>query len=118
MLTRYPHNGKIIVTTESDSRNGIPTIISSEFVIEGRFEPASSKSSNIDYKAKYYCLNIDYLLRKFIEKGLFPEELITTVEKNDLIPFSVDGQTFDFNGKKFEIILFHNYQTHCEIWLE
>jgi len=107
-----------MIVTEVSAPDGLNTEETAEFDIEGRFEPAARKSAGIDYKAKFYCKNIDYLLRKFIEEGLFPEDLISQEDNRELKPFSVDGQTFKYNGKIFEIVMLHNYQTHCEIWLE
>lgn len=118
MLRRYPHTGKIIVVTEVGAPGGLNTETTAVFDVQGRFEPAASKSGGIDYRAKFYCKNIDYLIRKFIEEGLFPEDLISQNDNQELKPFSVDGQTFKYNGKNFEIVMLHNYQTHCEIWLE
>lgn len=118
MLRRYPHTATLVVCTESDQDDGIPITSQDTFEIEGRFEPAANKSDNIDYKAKYYCQNFEYLLKGFIEAGVFPTDLFAHDAKKDLKPFSVDGQTLIYRDKKFEIILLHNYQTHCEIWLE
>jgi hypothetical protein len=118
MLKRYPHNGKIVVVFENDSNTGISSTKTEEFIIEGRFEPEASKSDNIDYKGKFYCESLDYLLKKFIEKGLFPDSLISNEESTKLIPFGIDGQTLIYNDKRFQIVMLHNYQTHCEIWLE
>lgn len=118
MLKRFPHKGTVLITIEDDSENGINTITEEKFIVDGRFEPAASKSDNIDYKAKFYCGNLDYILRTFIEQGLFPDDLISNTDTKEVIPFSIDGQTLIYNGKRFEIILLHNYQTHCEIWLE
>ena len=119
MLKRYPHIGKIVVVTELNVPGGLNGVDTKTFEVEGRFEPAANKNATgINYKAKFYCKNIDYLIRKFIESGLFPEDLISQNDNQELKPFSVDGQTFKYNGKSFEIVMLHNYQTHCEIWLE
>lgn len=93
IITRYPHTAKIIVTTESDSADGIPDTTPTEIDLKGRFEPAS-QVKNIDYSAKFYCKSID------------------------VDAFQVDGQQFVYKGKYFKITQLFNYQTHCEIWLE
>lgn len=112
MLKRYPHIAKIILNAEVDSEDGISESKTEEFFIEGRYEPNVSKSKTIDYKAKFYCLNIQYLYNKFIETGLSSEK------SKKHTPFLLDGQTLVFENRKFEIVMFYNYQSHCEIWLE
>lgn len=93
MLKRYPHIGKIKISTETDNGTSIPDIIESEIEVKGRYEPNGS-SKNLDYKSKFYC------------------------KPNSILQFDVDGQKFIFEEKQFKIVQLHNYQTHCEIWLE
>lgn len=93
MLHRYPHIGKIVINTETNNSNGIPTITPQEIEVIGRFEP-SNQSKALDYSAKYYC------------------------KLNSFKPFEIDGKTFVYSGKQFKITQHHNFQTHCEIWLE
>lgn len=93
MLKRYPHTGKIIIKTKVDDSSGIPTYEDVETDIIGRYEPAS-QNKTLDYSGKFYCA------------------------KNAIDPFDVDGQPFFYEGRQFKIVQLHNYQTHCEIWLE
>lgn len=118
MLSRYPHTANLKVVTEIEQSNGIPTTEDHNFDILGRFEPAASKSDSIDYKAKFYCQNFDMLLEGLISPSVFTSNIFAHNSKQELTPFSVDGQTLTYRGKNFEIVLLHNYQTHCEIWLD
>jgi len=93
MFKRYPHTGKIVISKETDNGTGIPVKIDTEIEITGRYEPVGQKKA-LDYSAKFYC------------------------KTNDIIQFEVDGQKFLYNGKQFKIVQLHNYQSHCEIWLE
>lgn len=91
MFKRFPHIGTILISTETDEP--IPTVNDVSIEIKGRYEP-SSQSKSLDYSAKFYC------------------------STNAFEPFEADGQRFIFNNKQFKIVQLHNFQTHCEIWLE
>ena len=93
MFNRYPHKGKIIVTIEVDNGTSTPDISETETEIVGRYEPGGQRSS-FDYSARFYC------------------------KKNSIEQFKVDGQKFIFEEKQFKIVQLHNYQSHCEIWLD
>lgn len=92
-LRRYPHTAKVIVKVETTPADGISVITPTEVTIEGRYEPASQNKA-LDYSAKFYC------------------------KKLDVGPFEYDGLTFIYEEHRFKITQLHNYQTHCEIWLE
>lgn len=94
MIKRYPHTAKLVLSTSIDDPDGMTTNDTVDIDIVGRFEPEASKSSAIDYKAKFYC------------------------NKLDVSPYSVDGQKLIINGRSFVVIMLHEFQTHCEIWLE
>lgn len=93
MFKRYPHKAKIVISKETDNGSGIPQLTDTEIELIGRYEP-SGQNKALDYKAKFYCKLLD------------------------LKPFEVDGQKLIYNDKQFKIVQLHNYQTHCEIWLE
>lgn len=93
MLKRYPHIGKIKISTETDNGTSTPNIAESEIDVKGRYEPVGQNKA-LDYSAKFYC------------------------KTNSINQFDVDGQKFIFEGKQFKIVQLHNYQSHCEIWLE
>ena len=93
MFKRYPHTGKIVISKETDNGTGIPELTDTEIEIIGRYEP-SGQNKSLDYSAKFYC--------KF----------------NDISQFEVDGQKLIYQDKQFKIVQLHNYQSHCEIWLE
>ena len=95
MLSRYPHTGTIKCASEETGIDGIPIIGYEGIEVTGRFETTGKgKLKNVDYSGVFYCPVIDVL------------------------DFQVDGQKFIYQGKEFKIALLHNYQTHCEIWLE
>ena len=93
MFNRYPHTGKIVISKETDNGTGIPELTDTEIEIIGRYEP-SGQNKALDYSAKFYC------------------------KSNDISQFEVDGQKFVYQDKQFKIVQLHNYQSHCEIWLE
>ncbi|MEE9408267.1 MAG: hypothetical protein V3V28_09350 [Polaribacter sp.] len=93
MLKRYPHIGKIKISKETDNGTSTPDIAESEIEVKGRYEPGGQNKA-LDYSAKFYC------------------------KPNSIPQFDVDGQKFIFEGKQFKIVQLHNYQSHCEIWLE
>lgn len=93
MIKRYPHVGKIIVSTEDLNGDGLHSSTKSETTIQGRFENEST-TKNVDYSAKFYCPKLDFQ------------------------PFEIDGETFEFEGRRFIIKHSSIQQTHCEIWLE
>lgn len=118
MVDRYPHIGKLVVSLAASNPNGIAGTGSDEFEIQGRFEPTASKSKSIDYKAKFYCREFVYQADGIVEPGFFSPDFIEPHTRRELMPFSVDGQRFKYGGREFEVIMFHNYQTHSEIWLD
>lgn len=118
MLRRFPHIAEIRVVTEQRIPGGLNPSSTDVFQLKGRFEPEASRRTGIDYKAKFYCNNVREVVSKFLEPGLFPVELMAHEGMKDLAPFSLDGQTLRIHGKDFEIVMLHNYQTHCELWLE
>lgn len=93
MLKRYPHTAKIIISTEDENGDGIHTDTEMETIVTGRYENESS-NKNVDYSAKFYCPRLDFA------------------------PFEIDGQTFEFEGRRFLIKHSSIQQTHSEIWLE
>ena len=93
MLDRYPHIGTIKLANEEVGADGIPVTSYEEIEITGRYEPLG-KLKNVDYSGVFYCPVID-------------------VED-----FQADGQKFIYKEEEFKIALLHNYQTHCELWLE
>lgn len=93
MFKRYPHTATLVTIVETDSTDGISGETETSTNIKGRFEPAG-QSENLNYRAKYYCATTD-----------------------DAV-FSVDGQKLVYEGKTFTIAQLHNYQSHCELWLD
>jgi hypothetical protein len=93
MIKRYPHIGVVKIITEIDNGTSTPDIGETEYTLKGRYEPGGQRSS-LDYSARFYC------------------------KLNSVKQFSVDGQKFIFEGKEFKIVQLHNYQAHCEIWLD
>ncbi|MBS9774584.1 MAG: hypothetical protein KGV59_05440 [Tenacibaculum sp.] len=94
MIKRYPHNAKIIISTEIDDDTGINETDDKEIVIKGRYEP-TGQTKALDYKAKFFCGKL-----------------------KDIKPFEIDGQKLVYADKEFTIVQLHNYQTHCELWLD
>jgi len=117
MIARYPHTAKLVLKKELDSPDGIPTVAKEEFDIIGRFEPAVTSNGNIDYRAKYYCQNFKHLLKGLFANGVFEVGLFEGLTEEDLMPFTADGHFLEYEGKKFVLVMLHNYQVHCEIWL-
>lgn len=109
MLKRYPDIGRIDILTEGNDVSGISDTTTKSVEIKGRYEPNTNKSSTVDYKGKFYSRNLNYIKQKFIDAGVFTD---------NIIPFKLDGYTLVLNDRQFVIIQVQNYQTHCEIWLE
>lgn len=93
MIKRYPHTATIKNNTETDSETIFSTVNETTIEIKGRYEPSLQKN-RVDFSGKFYC---DIL---------------------DVSQFSLDGKILIFEGKQFKIVQLHNYQKHCEIWLE
>lgn len=118
MLKRYPHIGKIKISTETDNGTSTPDITESEIEVKGRYEPGGQNKA-LDYSAKFYCRNISIIKQAFVELGFFLNGFVENEsEKQNLKPFEIDGHPFIFNGKQFKIVQLFPYQSHCEIWLE
>lgn len=94
-MVRYPHNAELIVPLENGAQDANGDFISGKITISiiGRYEP-SSKKIETEYTAKFYT------------------PIFTGV------PFSKDGFQLKYQNRLFKVVQFHNYQKHCELWLE
>ena len=92
MFNRYPHTGFIVSKEETQDVNGDFVGLKVKREISGRYQPGSG-SKDVDYSSKFFC------------------------KKLDVKPFELDEKTFEYGGRDFKIVQFHNYQTHCELWL-
>ena len=92
MFSRYPHTGVIVSKQETQDANGDFVESETRQEIGGRYEPAQN-GKDIDYNGKFFCKLLD------------------------LKPFEIDEKAFEYKSKRFTITQFHNYQTHCELWL-
>ncbi len=93
MIKRYPHTAKIVIVNEVDNNTSTPDIVETAIDIIGRYEPKLGNKT-LDYKSKFY------------------------THLNSISDFEVDGQKFIYKDKEFTIVQLHNYQKHCEIWLD
>ncbi len=122
MLKRYPHTGKIIVVDSTQQDEGGNFIDKDQqFEIKGRYEPSINAQNNrLDYKAKFYTKKTETLtlFKYFVENGFVESGFVEVLEsKINVYQFQLDNMTFMFGNREFELLQFHNYQKHCEIWL-
>lgn len=93
MINRYPHKAFIVTKTSIQDENGDFIDAETKTELSGRYEP-NSQAKSLDYSAKFYCR-------------------LTDVEQ-----FELDESMLEYKGKSFTIVQLHNYQTHCEIWVD
>lgn len=98
MFDRKPDTAVVEVKTEDPTAGPLNPYSTSTLSIEGRFEPLqNSIGKDLDYSGKFYCQRIPEL---------------------DINPNYLDGMLMVLQGKKIAISKAHNYQSHCEIWLD